>query len=48
MSATDGTLPEVKVSVAMITYNHERFIAQAIESVLMQGTRFPVPPDNRR
>ena len=24
------------VSVAVITYNHERFIAQAIESVLMQ------------
>ncbi len=29
-----------KVSVAMITYNHERFIAQAIESVLMQETAF--------
>ena len=26
----------------MITYNHERFIAQAIESVLMQQTSFPV------
>jgi glycosyltransferase involved in cell wall biosynthesis len=31
-----------KVSVAMITYNHERFIAQAIESVLAQTTEFPV------
>jgi len=41
MSATDGTPAEVKVSVAMITYNHERFIAQAIESVLMQETDFP-------
>jgi glycosyltransferase involved in cell wall biosynthesis len=30
----------MKVSVAMITYNHERFIAQAIESVLMQETSF--------
>ena len=30
------------VSVWMITYNHERFVAQAIESVLMQETDFPV------
>lgn len=30
------------VSVAMITYNHEKFIAQAIESVLMQEVDFPV------
>ncbi|MDB6028212.1 MAG: putative glycosyltransferase [Verrucomicrobiales bacterium] len=30
----------MKVSVAMITYNHERFIVQAIESVLMQKTAF--------
>ena len=29
-----------KVSVWMITYNHEKFIAQAIESVLMQQTNF--------
>src|SRR2546423_3660668 len=29
-----------KVSVLMITYNHEKFIAQAIESVLMQVTDF--------
>jgi glycosyltransferase involved in cell wall biosynthesis len=26
----------------MITYNHEKFIAQAIESVLMQKTPFPI------
>src|SRR5690349_6525722 len=31
----------VKVSVAMISYNHERFIAQAIESVLSQRVKFP-------
>lgn len=31
-----------KVSVAMVTYNHERLIAQAIESVLMQDVDFPV------
>ncbi len=30
----------VEVSVLMITYNHERFIAQAIASVLMQQTTF--------
>ena len=30
----------MKLSVAMITYNHERFIAQAIESVLAQRVNF--------
>jgi glycosyltransferase involved in cell wall biosynthesis len=30
----------VKVSVAIITYNHENFIAQAIESILMQVVDF--------
>ena len=30
------------VSVKMITYNHEPYIAQAIEGVLMQGTDFPI------
>jgi glycosyltransferase involved in cell wall biosynthesis len=30
----------VKVSVAIITYNHENFIAQAIESILMQVVNF--------
>ena len=30
----------MKVSVLMITYNHEKFIAQSIESVLMQNVDF--------
>src|ERR1039458_7372440 len=30
----------MKLSVLMITYNHERFIAQAIESVLAQRVNF--------
>lgn len=29
------------LSVCVITYNHEKFIAQAVESVLMQKTKFP-------
>jgi glycosyltransferase involved in cell wall biosynthesis len=31
----------MKVSVLMITYNHEEFISQAIDSILMQKTNFP-------
>ncbi|HEY6988952.1 MAG TPA: glycosyltransferase [Bryobacteraceae bacterium] len=31
-----------KVSVLLITYNHEKLIAQAIDSVLMQKTTFPI------
>jgi glycosyltransferase involved in cell wall biosynthesis len=34
--------PAPKVSVLMVTYNHERYIAQAVESALAQQTSFPV------
>jgi hypothetical protein len=34
--------PPPKVSVVMVTYQHETFIAQAINSVLAQRTTFPV------
>ena len=33
---------EIIVSVCMITYNHEKFINEAIEGVLMQKTNFPI------
>jgi len=33
---------QIKVSVCMIAYNQEDFIAEAIESILMQKTAFPV------
>ncbi|MDR0333403.1 MAG: glycosyltransferase [Dysgonamonadaceae bacterium] len=33
---------DIVVSVCMITYNHEKFISQAIEGVLMQKTNFPI------
>jgi glycosyltransferase involved in cell wall biosynthesis len=34
-------MTEPLVSVSMITYNHERYIARAIEGVLQQKTNFP-------
>ena len=33
---------EVMLSVVMTTFNHERYIATAIESVLRQQTDFPI------
>jgi glycosyltransferase involved in cell wall biosynthesis len=54
----NGTAPAPpKVSVLITTYKHEKFIAQTIESALMQETRFPFeivigedcsPDDTRR
>ena len=35
-----GGAPRMKLSVAMITYNHERFIGKAIESALAQQVNF--------
>lgn len=33
---------EIKVSVCIVTFNHERYIRRAIESVLMQKVNFPI------
>jgi glycosyltransferase involved in cell wall biosynthesis len=41
MSARPLAAPSPKISVAMITYNHAKFITQAVESVIMQKTDFP-------
>jgi glycosyltransferase involved in cell wall biosynthesis len=33
-------IDNISVAVYMITYNHQKFISKAIDSVLMQGTNF--------
>lgn len=40
MSYIDNNKP--LVSVCMITYNHEKYIKDAIEGILMQKTSFPI------
>lgn len=40
MQPGNSSEPRPKVSVVMITYNHERFIEQAVRSVLMQKAEF--------
>ncbi|MFC2023731.1 glycosyltransferase, partial [Chloroflexota bacterium] len=42
MSIPSSSPADVKVSVHIITHNHEQFIAEAIESVLMQEADFTV------
>jgi glycosyltransferase involved in cell wall biosynthesis len=36
-----GERPPPKVSICMLAYNHEKYIGQAIDSVLMQKVSFP-------
>jgi hypothetical protein len=40
MAIRGGAAMTVKVTVAMVTYNQAQFVAQAIDSVLMQRTNF--------
>jgi glycosyltransferase involved in cell wall biosynthesis len=39
---SDRLVPDPLVSVVMLTYNHDPYIAQAIEGVLSQETDFPI------
>ncbi|MEI6521581.1 MAG: glycosyltransferase, partial [bacterium] len=41
-STVENNIVNPRVSVLMISYNHENFIAQAIDSVLIQKTQFPL------
>ncbi len=40
--AIESAAPPPKVSVCMISYNHGKFVAQAIESILSQVVDFPI------
>ncbi|MGA2281529.1 MAG: glycosyltransferase [Verrucomicrobiota bacterium] len=42
ISSAELEASQPRVSVSMITYNHERFIRQAVESALSQQTSFPI------
>lgn len=42
IESTKNMAEQPLVSVCMITFNHEAYVAQAIEGVLMQNTNFPI------
>ena len=41
MENWDGDIDKPIVSICSTTYNHEKYIAQALDSFLMQETKFP-------
>ena len=42
MDTTNFKPMDPRISISMITYKHEAYIRQAIESVLNQETDFPI------